>query len=98
MDPDSPYLSYIAPLLVWCYTCTVCLLMCKINVWLELEEPDIVSVLCQLTQLESRMVSIPFPAGGNLYYTNDLEKMAGRTGIPLNDGHFCVGVDVRLHM
>lgn len=24
--------------------------------------------------------------------------VAGRTGIPLNDGHFCVGVDVRLHM
>jgi hypothetical protein len=38
--------------------------MCKIGVWLELEELDIFSVLRQLTQLESRMMSIPFPAGG----------------------------------
>ena len=68
------------------------------DVWMELEEPDIVSVLRQLAQLESRMMSIPFPAGGSLYYTNDLEKMAGRTGIPLNDERFCVGLDARLHM
>ena len=72
--------------------------MCKIDVWLELEEPDIVSVLPQLAQLESRMMSIPFPAGGSIYYTNDLEKGVGRTGIPLNDGRFWVGVNVRLHM
>lgn len=68
------------------------------DVWLELEEPDIVSVLRQLAQLESRMMSIPFPAGGSLYYTNDLEKVAGRTGIPFNDERFCVGPDARLHM
>lgn len=68
------------------------------DVWLELEEPDIVSVMRQLAQLESRMMSIPFPAGGSLYYTNDLEKVAGRTGIPLNDERFCVGPDARLHM
>ncbi len=68
------------------------------DVWLELEEPDIVSVLHQLVQLESRMMSIPFPAGGSLYYTNDLEKVAGRTGIPLDDERFCVGPDARLHM
>ena len=68
------------------------------DVWQELEEPDIVSVLRQLAQLESRMMSIPFPAGGSLFYTKDLEKVAGRTGIPLNDERFCVGPDVRLHM
>ena len=69
------------------------------DVWTDLEEPDIISVLRQLAQLESRMMSIPFPAGGSLYYTNDLEKkVAGRTGIPLNDERFCVGPDVRLHM
>ncbi|KAJ6587357.1 protein kinase subdomain-containing protein PKL CAK Fmp29 [Mycena sp. CBHHK59/15] len=68
------------------------------DVWMELKEPDIVSVLRQLVQLESRMMSIPFPAGGSLYYTNDLEKVARRTGIPLNDEGFCVGPDVRLHM
>lgn len=68
------------------------------DVWMELEDPDIASVLRQLAQLESRMMSIPFPAGGSLYYTDDLEKIAGRRGIPLNDERFCVGPDVRLHM
>lgn len=33
------------------------------DVWLDLEEPDIVLVLHQLVQLEFRMMSIPFPAG-----------------------------------
>jgi aminoglycoside phosphotransferase (APT) family kinase protein len=68
------------------------------DVWMELEEPDLASVLRQLVQLESQMMSIPFPAGGSLYYTKDLEKVAGRTGIPLNDERFCVGPDARLHM
>jgi Phosphotransferase enzyme family len=50
------------------------------DVWMGLETPDIVSVLRQLAQLESCMMSIPFPAGGSLYYTNDLKKkVAGRT-------------------
>ncbi|CAA7263328.1 unnamed protein product [Cyclocybe aegerita] len=69
------------------------------DVWLELEEPDVVSVVRQLAQLESRMMEIRFPAGGSLYYTNDLEEVAGRTvGIPLDDERFCVGPDARLHM
>ncbi|KAI0087490.1 kinase-like domain-containing protein [Irpex rosettiformis] len=70
------------------------------DVWMELEESDIASVLRQLVQLESRMMSIPFPAGGSLYYTDDLEKVVGRTstGVALNDERFCIGPDVRLHM
>src|SRR5271155_2459611 len=68
------------------------------NMWLELEEPDIISVLCQLAQLKSRMMLIHFPAGGSLYYTNHLEKVAGRMGIPLNEEHFCIGLDARLHV
>ena len=66
---------------------------------MELEEPDIVSVLHKLPQLESCMMSIPFPAGGSLYYTKDLEKKGTeRTSIPLNDERFCIGPDARLHM
>ncbi|KAF8912527.1 hypothetical protein CPB85DRAFT_1252623 [Mucidula mucida] len=68
------------------------------DVWPELEDPDIVSVLRQLAELESRFMSIPFPAGGSLYFTKDLEKVTGRTGIPLNDERFCVGPEARLHM
>ena len=68
------------------------------NMWLELEELDIILVLHQLVQLKSCLMSIPFPAGGSLYYTNNLEKVEGRMGIPLNDEHFCVGPNARLHM
>ncbi|PPQ92084.1 hypothetical protein CVT25_008265 [Psilocybe cyanescens] len=68
------------------------------DVWTELEEPDLDSLLGQLVELESRMMSISFPAGGSLYYTNDLEKVTGRSGIPLKDKRFCVGPDARLHM
>ncbi|KAH9984925.1 hypothetical protein BJV77DRAFT_1062084 [Russula vinacea] len=68
------------------------------DVWLELGESDIVSILRQLAQLESRMMSIPFPAGGSLYYAHDLEKVARRAAIPLKDERFCVGPDTRLPM
>lgn len=66
--------------------------------WPELGEPDIASILRQVVQLESRMMSIPFPAGGSIYYTRDLEKMTGRPIIPLKDERFCVGPDTRLHL
>ena len=68
------------------------------DVWLELGESDIVSILRQLAQLESQMMSISFPAGGSLYYAHDLKKMAGRGAIPLKDERFCVGPDTRLPM
>lgn len=68
------------------------------DVWQELEEPQISSVLRQLVQLESRMMSIPFPVGGSLYYTKDLEKATGRTGIALDDDRFCIGPDARVRM
>ncbi|KAI0760749.1 protein kinase subdomain-containing protein PKL/CAK/Fmp29 [Fomes fomentarius] len=68
------------------------------DVWLELGDADLVSVLRQLTQLESHIMSIPFPAGGSLYYAHDLEKVARGVGIPLKDERFCVGPDARLSM
>jgi hypothetical protein len=68
------------------------------DVWLELGESDIVSILRQLAQLESQMMSISFPAGGSLYYAHDLEKVARRAAIPLKDERFCVGPDTRLPM
>ncbi|KAG6813724.1 hypothetical protein H0H92_008132 [Tricholoma furcatifolium] len=68
------------------------------DIWDDLEEADLASVIRQITQLESQMMSIAFPAGGSLYYTDDLEKVAGRTAIPLKDERFSVGRDVKLRM
>ncbi len=42
------------------------------SVWLDLEDQEINSVLRQLVHLESKMMSITFPAGGSLYYAQDL--------------------------
>jgi len=66
------------------------------DIWFDLGEGDIISISRQLAELESKMMSITFPAGGSLYCTKDLEKVAGRPGIPLEDERFCVGPDTRL--
>ena len=57
---------------------------------------DIISITRQLAELESKMMSIAFPAGGSLYFTKDLEEVAARPGIPLENKRFCVGPDTRL--
>ncbi|KAL5499239.1 hypothetical protein ACEPAH_1757 [Sanghuangporus vaninii] len=66
------------------------------DIWFELKEEEIISLFRQLAELESRMMTIAFPAGGSLYYSQDLEKVAGKSGIPLDDARFCVGPDTRL--
>jgi Phosphotransferase enzyme family len=66
------------------------------DIWFDLGERDIISITHQVAELESKMMSIPFPAGGSLYYSNDLETVAGSPGIPLEDERFCVGPDTRL--
>jgi aminoglycoside phosphotransferase (APT) family kinase protein len=47
------------------------------DVWFDLGEGEIISISRQLAELESKMMSIAFPAGGSLYYTEDLENEAG---------------------
>ena len=66
------------------------------DLWFDLGQEDVISVTRQIAELESQMMQIPFPAGGSLYYTKDLEKVAGRPGIKLEDERFCVGPDTRL--
>ncbi|CDO71632.1 hypothetical protein BN946_scf184911.g102 [Trametes cinnabarina] len=66
------------------------------NVWMELQGAEVASVVRQMVQLEARFMSIPFPAGGSLYYAHDLQKAAGKTTgvpIPLDDERFCIGPD-----
>ncbi|KAF8895896.1 hypothetical protein CPB84DRAFT_1782139 [Gymnopilus junonius] len=72
------------------------------DIWFDLEEGEIISISRQLAELESKMMSIAFPAGGSLYYTKDLENAAGsasgptRQGITLGNKRFCVGPDTSL--
>lgn len=68
------------------------------DVWYDLDERELSSVLRQLVELEAKMMSLAFPAGGSVYYAHDLEKVPGGPGIPLEDERFCVGPDTRLPM
>jgi hypothetical protein len=65
------------------------------DIWFEQE---IISVVRQLVELEAKMMSVCFPAGGSLYYSHYLERVVGRPGIPLKDDRFCIGPDVRLSL
>ena len=42
------------------------------DTWFDVEERDIISITHQVTELESNMMSVAFPAGGSLYYASDL--------------------------
>ncbi|KAG5645989.1 hypothetical protein DXG03_004590 [Asterophora parasitica] len=66
------------------------------DIWFDLEEREIESIMRQLVQLEAKMMSVSFPAGGSLYYAEDLERLALKPGIPLKDERFCIGPDMRL--
>ena len=66
------------------------------EIWIDLNDEEIISVICQLTQLESRMISLSFPAGGSLYFSKDLDKVVTRLGVLLDDKDFCTGPDTRL--
>ncbi|KAG6822514.1 hypothetical protein H0H92_013551, partial [Tricholoma furcatifolium] len=53
------------------------------DIWFKLGESEIISISRQLAELESKMMSISFPAGGSLYYLEDLEEHDGqRTNSP----------------
>lgn len=67
------------------------------DIWFGLGKEDIISISRQFVQLESIMMAIAFPAGGSLYYTEDL-KVAGRLGITLEDERFSVGPDTCLRL
>lgn len=66
------------------------------DVWPSLDDQEVISVVRQLTQLESVMMSMSFAADGSLYFTKDFEKVAMGPSIPLEDGRFCIGPDTRL--
>ncbi|KZT33449.1 protein kinase subdomain-containing protein PKL/CAK/Fmp29 [Sistotremastrum suecicum HHB10207 ss-3] len=68
------------------------------DVWMAGEIPDVLSSLRQIVELESRIMSVRFPAGGSLYYTKDLEEMGGNNGVTLEDERFSVGPDARIQM
>lgn len=73
------------------------------QIWYDLKEDEIKLLMEQLAKIESIMMSISFPAGGSIYYANDLQELSGNQGIPLDEqagsiipekGRFCIGPDL----
>ncbi|KAJ3785830.1 hypothetical protein GGU10DRAFT_421310 [Lentinula aff. detonsa] len=73
------------------------------QIWSELKEDEIISLMDQLAKVESTMMSISFPAGGSIYYARDLKELSGNEGIPLDNQveniafekeRYCIGPDV----
>lgn len=72
------------------------------QLWFDLKKDEIISFMDQLAKLESIMMSIPFPAGGSIYYARDLQNLCGNEGIPLEENEktllgkeqFCIGPDI----
>ena len=57
------------------------------QIWFDLKEDNVISLMGQLAKVESTMMSISFPAGGSIYYARDLKELSGNEGIPLeNEG------------
>lgn len=65
------------------------------DIWFDLGEKEIISISQQLAELEKKMMSIAFPAGGSLYYIEDLVSGPTGPGITLKDKRFSVGPDTR---
>lgn len=55
------------------------------QIWFELKEDEIISLMDQLAKIECTMMSISFPAGGSIYYAKDLKELSGNEGIPLKE-------------
>ena len=61
------------------------------DAWFDLSESQRLQVLHDIVQLEATLFSIQLPAGGSIYYAQDLDSDIPRISIPEGDGQFCVG-------
>jgi len=50
------------------------------EIWRDLSDQEVISVIRQLIQLESQMMSLSFPAGGSFYFSKDLDKAGCTAG------------------
>ena len=53
----------------------------------EMGERDVIGILKQVVDLEKKMMEITFPAGGSLYFAEDLENVPGRVSGPDRKAH-----------
>lgn len=66
------------------------------QIWFDLKEDEIISLMDQLVKVESNMMSISFPAGGSIYYARDLKELSGNEGIPLQEENKGIPLDEQI--
>jgi hypothetical protein len=67
------------------------------DIWFELSENARIKLVFQIVQMEFRLLSLCFPAGGSLYYCDDLQDKSSWVGISntlsTSKRQFCIGPD-----
>ncbi|KAJ5098990.1 hypothetical protein N7532_005991 [Penicillium argentinense] len=67
------------------------------DVWFELDEKERTTVVTRLVQLEARLFALRFPAGGSIYYCDDVPDEHRRVLIEgsssISAKQFCIGPD-----
>jgi len=70
------------------------------DIWFDLPEKAIMTVVTRFVQLESQLFALRFPASGSLYYAKNLDVGTQMIDVPDADSAgvegFCVGHDTRL--
>jgi hypothetical protein len=66
------------------------------QIWFDLKEAEIISLMDQLAKVKSTMMSTSFPAGGSIYYTRDLKGLSGDDGIPLEEDNEGIPLDEQI--
>ena len=70
------------------------------TIWFDLGEKARIAVVERLVEVESRLFSFDFPAGGSLFYNQDLDPAWDRATNPskssLSPGSFCIGPDMTI--
>lgn len=73
---------------------------CLGDVWFDLSEKAMHTIIAKLVDLESRLFNITFPANGSLYYSKDLPVKSNHVEVPptssITSGRFCIGPDTTL--
>ncbi|KAJ5568609.1 hypothetical protein N7450_011095, partial [Penicillium hetheringtonii] len=76
------------------------------DVWFDLSEQQQTTIITNLVQLESKLLALKFPAGGSLYYSDDLPDkyprvpLENETTSTMEDSkrQFCIGPDTSFRL
>lgn len=70
------------------------------DIWFDMSEEDRKSIIAKVVELEARLFALRFPAGGSIYFAQDLPdetvKVPIQTAESTSEYRFCLGPDTTL--